>query len=80
MVAVKLADVDEHGQLSIQVVGPGLTKLEELANQIEERYSNVSRVWEIKVVVGGVYCSEYRLDHSWYRVKVLKQLPQQKVK
>ncbi|CAI8001522.1 Tudor domain-containing protein 7 [Geodia barretti] len=79
MVAVKLADVDEHGQLSIQVVGPGLTKLEELANQIEERYSNVSRVWEIKVVVGGVYCSEYRLDHSWYRVKVLKQLPQQKV-
>ena len=80
MVAVKLAAVDEHGQLSIQVVGPGLTKLEELANQIEERYSNVSRVREIKVVVGGVYCSEYRLDHSWYRVKVLKQLPQQKVK
>ena len=80
MVAVKLADVDEHGQLSIQVVGPGLTKLEELANQIEERYSNGSRASEIEVVVGGVYCAEYRLDHSWYRVKVLKQLPQRKVK
>ena len=76
--AVKLADIDEHGQLSMQVAGPGLTKLEELANQIEERYSG-SRGREMEVAMDGIYCAEYRLDHSWYRVKVLKLLPERKV-
>ena len=77
--AVKLADVDEHGQLSIQVAGPGLSKLEELANQIEERYSDSRGGGSTDVVVGGVYCAEYRLDKSWYRVKVLKELPHRQV-
>ena len=79
MVAIKLADVDEHGQLSIQVVGPALSKLEELANQIEEKYSTGGEE-TAEVVVGGVYCAEYRLDHSWYRVKVLKEASPQKVR
>ena len=71
--AIKLTDVDETGVLSVQVVGPGLSQLEELTKQIEERYS-ASSVAGVTPVVGGTYCTEYSMDHCWYRVKVLKEL------
>ena len=73
MIAAKLTDVDETGVLSIQVVGPGLSKLEELAKQIEERYSR-GEMAAVEPVVGGMYCTEYSVDHCWYRVRVTRNL------
>ena len=71
MLAVKLTDVDETGVLSVQVLGPGLSQLEELAKQIEEAYS-AGEGGTVEPVAGGLYCTTYSMDDSWYRVKVLK--------
>ena len=76
MVAVKLTDVDEVGVLSIQVVGPGLSQLEELTKQIEEKCSTKQTT---KIAVGGMYCTEYSLDLCWYRVRVVKEMSSREV-
>ena len=77
MVAVKLTDIDETGILSIQVVGPGLSQLEELTKQIEERCST-SKGDTITPVVGGLYCSKYSRDDCWYRVRVMEVYEKQR--
>ena len=77
MVAVKLTDVDEVGVLSIQVVGPGLSQLEELTKQIEEKCS--TKQTTTKIAVGGMYCTEYSLDLCWYRVRVIKEMSSREV-
>ena len=78
MVAVKLTDVDITGVLSIHVVGPGLSQLEELTKQIEERYASQPAA-PVEVTVDGVYCNEYSMDHCWYRVRVMKELSSEQV-
>lgn len=78
MVAVKLTDVDETGEVSIQVVGPGLSQLEELTKQIEETYSNEQPL-TVKIVIGSVYCTEYSMDECWYRVRVKEEVSSEEV-
>lgn len=78
MVAVKLTDVDEAGEVSIQVVGPGLSQLEELTKQIEDTYSN-QQPTTVKIVLGGIYCTEYNMDQCWYRVRVKEEVSSKQV-
>ena len=79
MVAVKLTDVDITGVLSIHIEGPGLSQLEELTKQIEEKYASQPAATVEAVTVGGTYCNEYSMDHCWYRVKVIKELSSEQV-
>ena len=79
MVAVKLTDIYISGMLSVQVVGPGLAQLEELTKQIEKMHSAKRALIASKVKVGGVYCTKYSMDKSWYRVRVMEELPSKKV-
>ena len=51
MVPVTLTDVDEDGVISIQLMGPGLNRLQQLMNEINDAYSKVTADCDCAIVL-----------------------------
>ena len=51
MVPVTLTDVDEDGVISIQLMGPGLNRLQQLMNEINDAYSKVTADCDYAIVL-----------------------------
>lgn len=79
-VDVKLTNVDDHGVISLQVVGPGLNRLQQLMTHINETCSKKPKAADFvkKVTEGMVCCAKFHADNQWYRVKVVNRQSENK--
>ena len=54
-VPVTLTDVDEDGVISIQLMGPGVNRLQQLMNEINDAYSKVTADCDCAIVFVFVF-------------------------
>eukprot|EP00731_Ephydatia_muelleri_P018722 Em0011g762a len=83
MVPVKLTDVDEDGIISVQLLGPGLTYLDQLLTEMNNPNSRIRMEGKpmgfvTQKSVGTICCAPY-LDGTWYRAQIKKLISLKKV-
>jgi len=67
-----LTHVDENGEFFVQVIGPGLEKLDIITKDISSHFSQGSRASEIiaRPEAGQLCCAKWLQASGWYRAQV----------